>query len=575
MRTKKRAACIAVCIGTVVLTIILRTATAPQRAKDAPLCFGVHGYGTHTVARVSATVGSKDALVDALIQALETDRNPYVRAASAGALGVIRRKDAIPALARALDDADCMVRGTAVDALEKYGNKATPAFTQALASTQYPSVRVDAVQAITAIDPNAATILTQALKNENPDVRVAAAWGLMSQIPEATDTIPTSIIVESLGYDEYVVWQLYNDISVALGRRGRDAVPDLIQALESSGRWRTRHAAAQILGRIGPETKDAVPTLITRLESDSDERVRGAAAVALGQIATPDAVEALFYAQQHNGSKRVRSLVGHVLEDVTPNALIPLLAAPEWEIRVYAANRLGHHTAKDVVPALIQTMEQDEDWRVRHAAVEALARIGFAASDATPALVQVLHKDENECVRGAAAVALGKIAPGSRHWTAAREALIYAAEEDEHPGLRAIAITALANIGPEEEIAPVLTQAIPDLVQSLQDERGHVREAAARALGYMGNIGPEAAEAVPALILALDDEDSRVRRDVVQILGSIGPGAVEAVPALIVALDHKEFRCVNEAAAEALEKITGQDFGTDPEQWQAWWEGQQ
>ena len=57
-------------------------------------------------------------------------------------------------------------------------------------------------------------------------------------------------------------------------------------------------------------------------------------------------------------------------------------------------------------------------------------------------------------------------------------------------------------------------------------------------------------------------------------LGIIGPEAEEAIPALIQTLEDGEEH-VRETAAEALGKITGQELGPGPVQWQEWWEGQQ
>ena len=63
-----------------------------------------------------------------------------------------------------------------------------------------------------------------------------------------------------------------------------------------------------------------------------------------------------------------------------------------------------------------------------------------------------------------------------------------------------------------------------------------------------------AKDAVPALIQALQDQDSNVRNNAARALGSIGEGAVDAVPALIQLLkDQDEWVRIN--AAWALEEI--------------------
>jgi S1-C subfamily serine protease len=77
-----------------------------------------------------------------------------------------------------------------------------------------------------------------------------------------------------------------------------------------------------------------------------------------------------------------------------------------------------------------------------------------------------------------------------------------------------------------------------------------VREEAAAALG---TIGPSATNAVPALIEALNDEKPRVRWAAAAALGNIGPGAKAAVPALTKHVERRDEG--NEEELKALGKI--------------------
>jgi HEAT repeat protein len=79
---------------------------------------------------------------------------------------------------------------------------------------------------------------------------------------------------------------------------------------------------------------------------------------------------------------------------------------------------------------------------------------------------------------------------------------------------------------------------------------------------------------VSALIQALGDQDVYVRQTAVLALKRIGSEVMAAVPALIQALQDKSDR-VRGYAAEALEAITGQQFGQDAARWQQWWNEQQ
>ena len=115
------------------------------------------------------------------------------------------------------------------------------------------------------------------------------------------------------------------------------------------------------------------------------------------------------------------------------------------------------------------------------------------------------------------------------------------------PMLTAEAVTALKPILPpqftdpmsrepsvEETVADALARigadAVPELVQTLEDPDAEVRMYAARSLSMMG---PTAQSAVPALVKHLHDSDDRVRRTSARALGQIGPAAKSAVPELI------------------------------------------
>jgi HEAT repeat protein len=64
-----------------------------------------------------------------------------------------------------------------------------------------------------------------------------------------------------------------------------------------------------------------------------------------------------------------------------------------------------------------------------------------------------------------------------------------------------------------------------------------------------------AREAVPTLLELLDEESAQKRKLAAWTLGYIGQGAVEAVPALLVAL-RDSHEGVRKMACEALEKIS-------------------
>ncbi len=152
----------------------------------------------------------------------------------------------------------------------------------------------------------------------------------------------------------------------------------LIQAQEYEDK-EVRGAAAEVLGKIGPEAVEAPPALIQALK-DEEPSVRNAAQEALEKIG-PGAIPALVQALEDK-DEDVRKSAAWVLSKIGPEA-------------------------RDAVPALIQTL-QDEEPSVRDYAAWALGKIGPEAKEAVPALIQALQ-DENENVREGASEALEAI----------------------------------------------------------------------------------------------------------------------------------------------------------------------
>ncbi len=70
--------------------------------------------------------------------------------------------------------------------------------------------------------------------------------------------------------------------------------------------------------------------------------------------------------------------------------------------------------------------------------------------------------------------------------------------------------------------------------------------------------GPAARQAVPSLIQLLDDESLVVRVNEIEALGDIGAEAKQAVPMLTQALEDK-FSAIRDSAEVALRQISSGD----------------
>jgi hypothetical protein len=101
------------------------------------------------------------------------------------------------------------------------------------------------------------------------------------------------------------------------------------------------------------------------------------------------------------------------------------------------------------------------------------------------------------------------------------------------------------------------------LIESLRDPDPSVRWESARRLGEMKD-----SRSVVPLIGALTDEHPYTRRRAAASLGNLQD--FRAVDPLVKSL-RDEDTFVQKYALEALIKLTGQQFGNDPEKWQEWW----
>jgi HEAT repeat protein len=105
----------------------------------------------------------------------------------------------------------------------------------------------------------------------------------------------------------------------------------------------------------------------------------------------------------------------------------------------------------------------------------------------------------------------------------------------------------MMKIGFVQALGTIGKDAVPLLIEALQDDNKNVRLAAIEALAL---IGPDAKQAMPFLIALLDDRDDEARKNGIEALAKIE----EAVPQLIFDLGSSDARRRTGAAA-ALGKM--------------------
>ena len=179
----------------------------------------------------------------------------------------------------------------------------------------------------------------------------------------------------------------------------------------------------------------------------------------------------------------------------------------------------------------------DEEWQE---AVSAIQEFGLVV---IPSLIDVIA-DERLSVRVGIGNVLADLGPDVVYG-------LIGALKHEDPFVRQHAAQLLYGSATREE--PLVTDAVPALIEALKDSDCLVRQWAVVALE---RIGPQAEEAVGGLVEVLDDPDHEVRRWAAVALGNIGQAARSAIPALTKLL-LDDVSDVREAASQSMDRIQG------------------
>lgn len=297
----------------------------------------------------------------------------------------------------------------------------------------------------------------------------------------------------------------------------QEGVRALVEALRDSER-QVAEAAAEALGRIGPEAKAAVPPLIDAWERSEQTDARGPR-----NTAAFAALLAIGLSAEEGWTVVAKALREDPGAEGSPLRMIfrAALESPEEGLRRLLAVSLSAHGSR------------------RACALESFGAIRPIDRRVLAAVVGVLSDDAQE-LRAAAAVVAARMAP--EHGAGA-SALLDALDDPER-----------AAFGPDDRLyGDALARILPwarsdELLRALRVPESGVRSAARTALQQMLPKHPEILEDVVAGPLV--DPDRAVRQEVVEVL----TGCVDAVPSVVSGLTQAlqdpspEIRCTSAAA---------------------------
>jgi HEAT repeat protein len=432
--------------------------------------------------------------VSPLSRMLLGDPVPLVRDAAAQALGNIADDRTLAALREALADLDHEARRSAMLALEKMGEKATPFFIEALRGESKEA----AIQAASALERmGMVAIWIEELAGENSET----PFELLTLIAKngVVETLARSLTHPQLP----VRIRLCNILSEGTSSRSFEALAELAQ---KGTEWAERVEA--LLALIKLADVRSVPLLRDALD-EKQEAVQELLLLALQEsprsLLEPlaDQLSALLQGANLNIRVQAIKVLAKIHSESLFSVLLSSLADAAPEVRREAALALQHYSNRQGVQALVATL-QDPDGGVRTTAVESLGQLRDPQ-----AIRPLVHAFEgaDEDYRDHIASALAAMPKQEFHQ------LTDLLMGLSHPKARAGITLTLGLIGDQA--------AMQLLTTFLKDPEPIVRASAASALGRFGREGMTS-----VLVDCLSDPKRKVRAAVVDALGKSGNAAI-------------------------------------------------
>jgi len=325
-----------------------------------------------------------------------------------------------------------------------------------------------------------------------------------------------------------------------------------------------KHSVEHIVKFLNP-IKDKLRLMLCDPGSVTDA-MNTVCIVELGNIKDTRIVEILIYLLKNNknnciGLAAIKGL-GNTGDAKAIEHIIPFMSSNNIKESRAASTSLeklkwkpGNQSEK--IRYLIAYNKWDELVKIGEPAVKPLIK----------ALDNQLYQGHGIVEIGFPAYALGEI--GDRRATFPLMSILTLIASDYSSDANITAIwDALDKLDPEWRNGDYINRAVSRIMKGFRDKRDNI-------VMFKLNTFPKeiVIRHLLKLLDDLDDEDSIVKLRVASALAFRGEKrAVEPLIKIITSENKKRDGKLNESAAESLKKLTGQDYGPDPEKWQKWWE---
>ena len=501
----------------------------------------------------SSGAAGSDVIVPGLQLALKNN-SAQVRMHAAKLLGSIQTEVAIPDLVRLLADPNNYVKDTAIAALNRVGNPATPALLEVLETSARNLIPDEDTGFTTDYQYIASAYIDDLWMKKYRIGTQSAAIQTLGLLKAEAAVRP---LIKELANEE-----LRNAALAALVEMRGVAVPLMLDALKN-GTNEIRVKVAEALGTIGD--RRAITPLIDALNNDPHKEVKALAAIGLGNMHARRSVPALTAALSYDDTTATNAAdaigkIGVTTEDVVEKLIIMAMDKQMREtLRIAAITALWQLKPEEATQPMLLLMFSDETSPVIRAnAVKVLSRI--KAPETTPVLLWVLSTQFDE------------ISDFQRHMKRAYKTLDALRTQVESFNIEWTVDYPRANYRTWGELKPVPSlvrsevahalgiikgdTVIESLVNALEDDgRATVRQSAAWALGEVkGDV------ATTALITALKkDKQGVVRQEAAIALGKIKGQRV--IDPLLDVLRNDKYETTRFQAAVALREIQAADKG--------------